>query len=137
MVKIQNSILCLYFKKNNLWQDLLHVFFYCKANYQSFLEKFSKNLGKSVGIGRFRNKWQGNLKLIYRITSNNVRGHYRNFPFFSADIIRGRTLLEVLNFFFMLFSIILFETASHAFKTMSQRISFDGPIGIISTLLHS
>ena len=31
---------------------------------------------------------------IYRIPSNNIRGHYRNFPFFSAEIFRGRTLLE-------------------------------------------
>ena len=30
----------------------------------------------------------------YRIPSNNIRGYCRIFPFFSAEIIRGRTLLE-------------------------------------------
>ena len=36
------------------------------------------------------------FKFTYRITSNNSRGNYNSFTFFTAGIIRGRELLEVL-----------------------------------------
>ena len=37
--------------------------------------------------------------LIYRIPSNNIRGYYEHFSFYVAEIIRGQTLLEVLDIF--------------------------------------
>ena len=57
--------------------------------------KSSQNLGAKNGKFFFCSSKTSLQKRNYRISLDNLRGHYENFSFFCADIIRERTLIEV------------------------------------------
>ena len=77
-------------------------FMYNKIFFLITLKVFSPYLYSSFGT--FGSKLVIHLhQNEYRIPFNNIRGYYWNFPFFSAEIIRGWTLLEELNIYFFNF----------------------------------